>query len=60
MVANRGEEACVAVPALVVVGIHSETVSAEQVDEYLRGIDEPKRTTLEALRSTILEIVPGC
>ena len=34
------------------------TVSAEEVDEYLRGVEEPKRTTLEALRRTILEIVP--
>jgi protein-S-isoprenylcysteine O-methyltransferase Ste14 len=33
-------------------------VSAEQVDEYLRGLEEPKRSTLEALRRTILEIVP--
>jgi uncharacterized protein YdhG (YjbR/CyaY superfamily) len=33
-------------------------VSAEDVDEYLLGIEEPKRTTLEALRRTILEIVP--
>jgi uncharacterized protein YdhG (YjbR/CyaY superfamily) len=33
-------------------------VSAGQVDEYLRGLDEPKRGTLEALRRTILEIVP--
>ena len=47
-----------ALPALAVVGIHSETVSAEQVDEYLLGIEEPKRSTLEALRRTILEIVP--
>ena len=34
------------------------TVSAEEVDEYLRGIEEPKRSTLQALRRTILEIVP--
>jgi uncharacterized protein YdhG (YjbR/CyaY superfamily) len=34
-------------------------MSAEDVDEYLRGIEEPKRSTLEALRRTILEIVPG-
>ena len=34
-------------------------MSVEEVDEYLRGIEEPKRTTLEALRRTILEIVPG-
>jgi uncharacterized protein YdhG (YjbR/CyaY superfamily) len=33
-------------------------VSAEEVDEYLRGVDEPKRRTLQALRRTILEIVP--
>lgn len=33
-------------------------MSAEDVDEYLRGIEEPKRSTLEALRQTILEIVP--
>ena len=35
-----------------------ETVSAEQVDKYLRGLEEPKRSTLEALRRTILEVVP--
>lgn len=33
-------------------------MSTEEVDEYLRGVEEPKRTTLEALRHTILEIVP--
>jgi uncharacterized protein YdhG (YjbR/CyaY superfamily) len=33
-------------------------LSAEDVDAYLRGIEEPKRRTLEALRRTILEIVP--
>jgi uncharacterized protein YdhG (YjbR/CyaY superfamily) len=33
-------------------------MSAEAVDEYLRRIEEPKRSTLEALRRTILEIVP--
>lgn len=33
-------------------------MSAEEVDEYLRGVEEPKRATLEALRRTILEIVP--
>jgi len=34
------------------------SVSAEEVDEYLQGVDEPKRSTLQALRRTILEIVP--
>jgi uncharacterized protein YdhG (YjbR/CyaY superfamily) len=33
-------------------------MSAGEVDEYLRGVDEPKRTTLEGLRRTILEVVP--
>jgi uncharacterized protein YdhG (YjbR/CyaY superfamily) len=33
-------------------------VSAEEVDEYLRAVEEPKRSTLEALRRTILEIIP--
>ena len=33
-------------------------VSANEVDEYLQGVDEPKRSTLQALRRTILEIVP--
>jgi uncharacterized protein YdhG (YjbR/CyaY superfamily) len=33
-------------------------MSAEEVNEYLRGVDEPKRSTLEALRRSILEIVP--
>ncbi len=33
-------------------------MSARDVDEYLRIIEEPKRSTLEALRRRILEIVP--
>jgi uncharacterized protein YdhG (YjbR/CyaY superfamily) len=33
-------------------------VSSHEVDEYLRAVDEPKRSTLQALRRTILEIVP--
>jgi uncharacterized protein YdhG (YjbR/CyaY superfamily) len=33
-------------------------VSASEIDEYLRAVDEPKRATLQALRRTILEIVP--
>jgi uncharacterized protein YdhG (YjbR/CyaY superfamily) len=33
-------------------------VGAAEVDEYLRAVDEPKRTTLQTLRRTILEIVP--
>ena len=33
-------------------------MSASQVDEYLRGVKEPKRSSLETLRKTILEIIP--
>ena len=28
------------------------------MDAYLRGVEEPKRSTLQALRRTILEIIP--
>jgi len=33
-------------------------VSAEEIDRYLEGVDEGKRRTLEALRLSILEVVP--
>lgn len=33
-------------------------MSAQEVDEYLRAVEERKRGTLETLRQTILEIVP--
>ena len=33
-------------------------MSAEQVDSYLRDLKQPKCTTLQELRRTILEIVP--
>jgi uncharacterized protein YdhG (YjbR/CyaY superfamily) len=33
-------------------------VSAAEVDDYLSRVDEPKRSTLEALRRTILEVIP--
>ena len=33
-------------------------MSKEEVDAYLAGLGEPKRSTLEQLRRTILEIVP--
>ncbi len=33
-------------------------MSKNEVDDYLASLDEPKRTTLEALRQTILDIVP--
>jgi uncharacterized protein YdhG (YjbR/CyaY superfamily) len=33
-------------------------VSADEIDEYLRNLDEPKRSTLQTLRRNILEVVP--
>lgn len=34
------------------------SVSAREVDAYLRGLQEPKRRTLQELRRRILEIMP--
>ena len=39
-------------------GTKLRPVSAEEVDDYLRHLEEPKRATLQRLRATILEIVP--
>ena len=33
-------------------------MSAQEIDEYLAALEEPKRTTLARLRQTILDIVP--
>ena len=33
-------------------------MSKSEVDSYLASLEEPKRSTLEALRRTILDIVP--
>ena len=33
-------------------------MSADEVDAYLSAVEEPKRSTLETLRRSILEIVP--
>jgi uncharacterized protein YdhG (YjbR/CyaY superfamily) len=33
-------------------------MSAREIDEYLANLDDPKRTTLQKLRQTILSIVP--
>jgi uncharacterized protein YdhG (YjbR/CyaY superfamily) len=34
-------------------------VSKNEVDAYLAALEEPKRSTLESLRRTILEIIPS-
>lgn len=33
-------------------------MSSREIDRYLATLDEPKRSTLEALRRSILEVVP--
>jgi uncharacterized protein YdhG (YjbR/CyaY superfamily) len=37
---------------------YSRSMSKNQVDKYLTALEQPKRGTLEALRRTILEIIP--
>jgi uncharacterized protein YdhG (YjbR/CyaY superfamily) len=38
--------------------LENGTVSAQEIDQYLDALEEPKRTTLARLRQTILDIVP--
>lgn len=33
-------------------------MSSDEIDQYLAGVEEPKRSTLQRLRQTILEVVP--
>jgi uncharacterized protein YdhG (YjbR/CyaY superfamily) len=35
-----------------------ESVPSDEIDKYLAGLEEPKRSTLQLLRQTILEVVP--
>jgi len=37
---------------------YGHSMSKNQVDKYLASLEQPKRGTLEALRRTILEIIP--
>jgi uncharacterized protein YdhG (YjbR/CyaY superfamily) len=34
-------------------------MAPNEIDRYLAGLDEPQRSTLEALRTSILEVIPG-
>jgi uncharacterized protein YdhG (YjbR/CyaY superfamily) len=40
------------------IGQHNGVVSAQEIDQYLDALEEPKRTTLARLRQTILDILP--
>lgn len=33
-------------------------MSADEIDEYFAGVDEPRRSTLEETRRRILEVIP--
>jgi uncharacterized protein YdhG (YjbR/CyaY superfamily) len=33
-------------------------MSSSEIDDYLAGLDEPKRSTLQQLRETILSVIP--
>jgi len=37
---------------------HNKAVSAQEIDQYLDALEEPKRTTLTRLRQTIVDILP--
>jgi uncharacterized protein YdhG (YjbR/CyaY superfamily) len=37
---------------------HNGAVSAQEIDQYLDALEEPKRTTLARLRQTIMQILP--
>jgi uncharacterized protein YdhG (YjbR/CyaY superfamily) len=39
--------------------MHNWRVSAAEIDAYLAELDEPKRSTLERLRESILRAAPG-
>jgi uncharacterized protein YdhG (YjbR/CyaY superfamily) len=39
--------------------LDSTLVSAQEVDAYLRGVEESKRNALQTLRLTILELLPS-
>ena len=34
-------------------------MAPREIDRYLAALDEPKRSTLEAMRTSIMEVVPG-
>jgi uncharacterized protein YdhG (YjbR/CyaY superfamily) len=55
---SREDAATAPAPKKVRASLHCAEMSAEQIDSYLRDLEEPKRSTLQKLRRTILEIVP--
>ena len=43
---------------MTVAGQHNGAVSAQEIDQYLESLDEPKRATLALLRQAILDVLP--
>jgi uncharacterized protein YdhG (YjbR/CyaY superfamily) len=43
---------------VTVAGQHNGAVAAQEIDQYLDALDEPKRATLALLRQTILDFLP--
>ena len=39
-------------------GQHNGVVSAQEIDQYLDALEEPKRSTLALLRQRILDVIP--
>ena len=37
---------------------HPRSMASSEIDAYLAGVEEPKRSTLQELRQTILEVIP--
>src|SRR4029450_6346854 len=60
---GSGEPGAVGPPCRVVERAvctrQTRVVAPQEIDDYLLTLDEPKRSTLEGLRKTIMEIVPG-
>jgi uncharacterized protein YdhG (YjbR/CyaY superfamily) len=44
--------------AISASGQHNKTVSAQEIDQYLDALEDPKRATLVLLRRTILTFLP--
>jgi len=40
------------------VGVQTLNVPAEEIDDYLASVEQPKRRSLDALRRSILEVIP--
>lgn len=49
---------CASHPTQWTRSTYDRAMSSDEITAYLNGLDEPRRTTLQQLRRTILEVVP--